>query len=183
MDVAGMFFSIILQSCHVQSTCSSFNPTLYISLSHESFHQVFCIPLRLFPGTGASDMLLGTCCHSALLLTCRYHSSILRVIFFVTDATFTDHLTCSLLILSSFVNPHIHRSILISFTSDHCSRVRYFQRLMETKRYHLTEEVWRGVPANVRYDDTSGNEEQSLQNNHQTGDDVCLNVGRRSRKK
>ena len=36
---------------------------------------------------------------------------------YVTGITFTDPLTCSLLILSFFVTPHIHRSILISFTS------------------------------------------------------------------
>ena len=92
-----------------------------MSLLHESFHLVFCLPLQLFPGTGASNTLLSTCT-SSLLLTCDNQVSLFYVIFFLTGATFTDPLTCSFLILSFFVTPHIHRSILISFTS---SRLQY----------------------------------------------------------
>ena len=51
------------------------------------------------------------------LLTCQYNFSPFSLIFSLTGATFTDPLTCSFLILSFFVNPHIHRSILISFMS------------------------------------------------------------------
>ena len=66
-------------------------PTLSI---HKPFHLVFCLPLHLFPGTGASNILLSTC-PSSLLLTCPYNFSLFSVIFFVTGATFTDPLTCS----------------------------------------------------------------------------------------
>ena len=61
-------FSILFMSCR----SSSFNPTVSISLLNESFHLVFCLPLHLFPGTGASNMLLSMC-HSSPLLTCAYH--------------------------------------------------------------------------------------------------------------
>ena len=63
-----------------------------LSLLQESFHLVFCLPLRLFPG--ASNILLSTC-RSSLLLTCPKHFSLFSVIFFVTGATFTDPLTYS----------------------------------------------------------------------------------------
>ena len=104
------FFHFVLSS-----TSSSFNPTLSISPLHKSFHLVFCLPLCLFPSTGASNILLSTC-YSSLLLTHPYHFSLFTVIYFATDATFTAHFTCSFLILSFFVTPPIHRSILISFT-------------------------------------------------------------------
>ena len=35
----------------LSSASSFFNPTLSISLLHESFHLVFSLPLRLFSGT------------------------------------------------------------------------------------------------------------------------------------
>ena len=90
-----------------------FNLTLSISLLHKSFHLVFCLPLLLFPGTGASNILLSTC-PSSLPLTWPYHFSLFSVTFFVTGATlpilshvssvifyvtsaiFTDPLTCFL---------------------------------------------------------------------------------------
>ena len=59
--------------------------------------------------TGASNILLNTC-PSSLLLTCPYHFIIFLVILF--GATFIDPLTCSFLILSFLVPPHIHCSIL-----------------------------------------------------------------------
>ena len=68
--------------------------TLSISLLHESFHLVICLQLRLFPGTGASNVLHSRpTCPSSLLLTCPYRCSIFFVIFFVTRTTFTDPLT------------------------------------------------------------------------------------------
>ena len=90
------FFNFVLSS-----TSSSFNPRVSISLLHKSFYLVFCLPLCLFPGTGASNILHSTC-PSSLLLTCPcpYHFSLFSVIFFVAGATFTDPLTCSFLILS-----------------------------------------------------------------------------------
>ena len=68
-------------------------------LLHDSFLLVFCLPLRLFPGTGpgASNILLSMC-PSSFLSSCPYHFSLFSVIFFVTRATFTDLLTCSFLI-------------------------------------------------------------------------------------
>ena len=38
-------------------------------------------------------------------------------LFLVTVATFIDNLTCSFLVLYVYVTPHIHRSIITSFTS------------------------------------------------------------------
>ena len=35
----------------------TFNPALSVSLLHESFHLVFCLPLCVFPGTVASNTL------------------------------------------------------------------------------------------------------------------------------
>ena len=72
-----------------------------MSLLHGSFHLVFCLPLRLFPVTGASN-ILPTMCRSSLLLYI-YHFSLFSVIFFVTCATFTDPLTHSFLVISFFV--------------------------------------------------------------------------------
>ena len=43
--------------------------------------------------------------------------SLFSVIFFVIGATFTNPLTCSFMILSFFVTPHIHLIIIISWTS------------------------------------------------------------------
>ena len=45
-------------------------PTLSVSLLLESFHLVFILPLNLFPGSGASNILLGTRRSSDSLLTC-----------------------------------------------------------------------------------------------------------------
>ena len=90
-----------------------FNPTVSTYLLHESFHLMCCVPLRLFPGTGASSSRLCSCPSP---LTCPYHFSSFSVIFLVTVATFTDHPTCSFLILSFFVISRIHRSILTSIT-------------------------------------------------------------------
>ena len=50
-----LFFNFVLSS-----TSSSFKPTLSISLLHECFHLVFCLPPRLFPASGASNILLST---------------------------------------------------------------------------------------------------------------------------
>ena len=83
--VAGMVLNIILPLCPVQYFLLI--PTLSISLLHEFFHLVFYLRLRLFPGTGASNILL-----SSSLLTCPYHFSLFSVIFFVTGATFTDRI-------------------------------------------------------------------------------------------
>ena len=60
----------------------------FIRLIAPKFHLVFCLPLHLFHGTGASNILPSTCL-SSLLLTCPYHLSLFSVIFFVTCATFT----------------------------------------------------------------------------------------------
>ena len=67
----------------------SFVPKLSISFLPESFHLVFCLPRRLFPGTGASTILLGT---YSFLMTCPHHFSLLSVIVFATGASFTDPL-------------------------------------------------------------------------------------------
>ena len=64
----------------------------------------------IIPGTGASTFLHMKCSYS-LLLTCPYHFSFFSAIFLLIVSR-------SFLILSFFVIPHIHRSILISFTSN-----------------------------------------------------------------
>ena len=90
-EVAGMAFNVILPLCSGQCVLL-LNQTLSIYILYESFHLVLCLPLSLFPGTGASYILLSTC-PSSLLLTCPYYSSLFSLIFLVTGATFTDHLT------------------------------------------------------------------------------------------
>ncbi len=112
--VAGMVTTL---SHFVKSrTSSSFNPTLSISLLHESFHIVLCLPLRPFPGCGPSNTILSTCLSSVLLI-CPYHFTRCSVIFCVTGATLTGHHTCSFLISSFIVTLHIDRIIPRSFTS------------------------------------------------------------------
>ena len=91
---------------------SSLYPVHYLQ---DSGHQVSCFSLCLL-SSDSSAILLSTF-PSYLLLTCPYHLSPFSVIFFVADATFTVPLTCSFLVLSFFVTPHIHLSILVSFTS------------------------------------------------------------------
>ena len=81
------------------------------------------IPLtRVFPPgfLASSPSLFLVRVHLTLFLAHAlrlYHFSLFSVIFFVTGSTFADPFTCSFLILSFFVTPHIHLSILISFTS------------------------------------------------------------------
>ena len=118
----------------------SFNHTLSISLSHESLHLVVCLRLRLCPGTGVSNILLGTC-PSSILLPCPYRLAVFYVIF---CDTYTDPLTCSFLIVSVFVTPHIHRSILISFTSSLFSwlfRCRHLSHIMSGPRFAADKSV------------------------------------------
>ena len=52
-----------------------------------------------------------------------YLFSLFSVMFFVTGATFTDPLKCSFLILTFFVIPHIHRSILVHLQSSFLSMI------------------------------------------------------------
>ena len=54
----------------------------------------------------------------SLRITCPYHFNLLSCTFFVIPPTFVVHLILSFLFLSSLVTPHIHRSILISATSN-----------------------------------------------------------------
>ena len=52
-----------------------FDPSLSISrLLHESFHLIYVVPLSLFSGIGASDVLL---CSSYLLFMCPYNFGLL----------------------------------------------------------------------------------------------------------
>ena len=92
--------------------CSpSLTPLLSNSLLEESFHVGFCLPLRLFPGTGTSSILLRSC-PSHVLLTCPFNFNLFPVIFFFTGALYWST-PLSLLMLSFFVIPHIHLSLLI----------------------------------------------------------------------
>ena len=114
--VAGMVLNrpTILPLCPVQCVLLRFNPIHSISLLHESFHLVFCIPLRPIPGVGASNSILSTC-PSYLLLTCPYHFRALSLWFSLSLCYFTDPHTCSFLSSSFFVTPHIQCIIVISF--------------------------------------------------------------------
>ena len=95
---------------------SSFSPTSVMSLLHASFHLRFGRSLLLFPGISTSNILL-TMCSSFILLTWPYHFSRFSVIFLDACTTPVVPLMCSFRILSLLVTPHIHLSILISFTS------------------------------------------------------------------
>ena len=99
---------------------SSFSPTSVMSLLHASFHLRFGRPLLLFPGISTSNILL-TMCSSFILLTWPYHFSRFSVIFLDACTTPVVPLMCSFRILSLLVTPHIHLSILISFTSSRAS--------------------------------------------------------------
>ena len=99
---------------------SSFSPTSVMSLLHASFHLRFGRPLLLFPGISTSNILL-TMCSSFILVTWPYHFSRFSVIFLDTCTTPVVPLMCSFRILSLLVTPHIHLSILISFTSSRAS--------------------------------------------------------------
>ena len=102
--IAGMVMSIIPQL--VLSIASfSFYPTLSIYITHESFHLRLLLPLRLFPGTGTYNTLLST-----------YPYSVPRWPFLCDLLCHWFYFYVLFLILSFFVTPHIHRSILISFT-------------------------------------------------------------------
>ena len=83
---------ISLFQLFLSNTSTIINPTLSISISHESFHVVWCLLFCFFPGTGASTILLNTC-PSCLLLTCPYNVSLFSGMLLVTGAT----QTCSLL--------------------------------------------------------------------------------------
>ena len=95
-----------------------------MSLLHTSVHLVFGLPLFLFPGIAFVITLLTTW-SSSILITCPYHFSLLSVIFLDACTTFVVPRMCSFLVLSFLVTPHIHLSILISFTSilDSCRLV------------------------------------------------------------
>ena len=100
---------------------SSFRPNAVMSLLHASSHLRFGRPLLRFPGISTSSILL-TMCSSFILLTWPYHFSRFSVIFLEACATLAVPLMCSFRILSLLVTPHIHLSILISFTSSRASR-------------------------------------------------------------
>ena len=99
---------------------SSFRPTSVMSLVHASFHRRFGRHLLLFPGMSTSNILL-TMCSSFILLTWPYHFSRFSVIVLDPFTTLVVPLMCSFRILSLLVIPHIHLSILISFTSSRAS--------------------------------------------------------------
>ena len=100
---------------------SSLNPaSVIIYLLHASVHLRFGRPLLLFPGMSTSSILL-TMCPSFILLTWPYHFSGFSVTFLDACTTLAVPIMCSFRILSLLVTPHIHLSILISFTSSRAS--------------------------------------------------------------
>ena len=99
--VAGIVLAFSLPVCPIQYILRLQAHTLY--------HESFCLPLRLF--TGISAILVSLSPSSLRPYSC--HFSHFSVIFFATESTFTDPLTCINLIWSFFVTPHI----LIPFNS------------------------------------------------------------------
>ena len=99
---------------YTSSADSSFSLISSFTLTN---HLLLGLPLFLLPCTFITIALLPTQC-SSLLITCPYHFDLLSWTFFVIPYTFVVPLILSFLILSSFVTPHSHRSILISATSD-----------------------------------------------------------------
>ena len=95
---------------------SSFRPTSLMPLLHASFHRRFGRPFLLFPGMFTSNILF-TMSSSFILLTWPYHFRRFSVIFLDACTTLVVPLMCSFRILSPLVTPHIHLSIIISFTS------------------------------------------------------------------
>ena len=82
-------------SCLIRPPHSATHSTCIIL--NKSFHLVFCLPLRLFPGTSSSVILLRRW-PSSLLLTRPYHVSFVLILF-ATDATFTGRHASSFLII------------------------------------------------------------------------------------
>ena len=99
---------------------SSFNPASVIALLHASFLLRFGRPLLLFSGLSTSSVLL-TMCSSFILLRWPYHFSPFSIFFLDACTTLVVPRMCSFRILSLLVTPHIHLSILISFTSSRAS--------------------------------------------------------------
>ena len=99
---------------------SSFRPISVMSLLQASFHLRFGRPLILFHGMSTSSILL-TVCAPFILLTWPYHFSRFSIIFLDACTTLVVLQMCSFRILSLLVTPHIHLSILISFTSSRAS--------------------------------------------------------------
>ena len=107
------------------------SPVSFIALSQSySLHVPLahilspCLWSHISPGI-AFVITLSTMWSSSILMTCPYHFSLLSVIFLDACTTFVVPRMCSFLILSFLVTPHIHLSILISFTSilDSCRLV------------------------------------------------------------
>ena len=59
-------------------------------------------------------------CSDFLLITWPDQFNLLSMTFFVSCPAFVVPRTCSFLVLSLRIMPHIHRSIRLSFTSIHC---------------------------------------------------------------
>ena len=90
-------------------TSSADSPFSFISPFTLSNHILLGLPLFRIHYTFITIALL--------LITCPYHFNLLSCTLFVFSPTFVVPPILSFLILSSFVTPHIHRSILISATS------------------------------------------------------------------
>ena len=91
--------------------CMCFRYILLPLPQHESLSTWFSVP-----HIGTSTILLSMR-HYSFLLTCPYRLIIFSVIFFTTDATFTDPRTCSFMIVSFAVTSHIHLSIVQVYLS------------------------------------------------------------------
>ena len=133
--VAGIADDLIPPCCPVCRVVLFQPHFCHVSLA-ASFHLRFGRPLLLFPGISTSNILL-TMCSSFILLTWPYHFSRFSVIFLDACTTPVVPLMCSFRILSLLVTPHIHLSILISFTSSRAS----FPLLSPRFQYHTTELV------------------------------------------
>ena len=93
------------------SKSSSSNLTLSISLLHESFHLVFCLPLRLFPGTVASDILLSSCPLSIL----DYPFRTLEMIGFMRASSLSFPLYCCCIGEAGYLSHHSMATVVTFF--------------------------------------------------------------------
>ena len=90
--------------------------TPMVHVSEESLNRQVMALSFLFPGISDLYTFISMCSPS-LRIACPYQFNRLSVICLETCATLVVPRMCSFLILSLRVIPHIHRSILISFTS------------------------------------------------------------------
>ena len=123
-ELAAMVVDRLFPVSPVSFIALSQSYSLHVPLAH-TLPPCLLYPCLPFPGIAFAITVITTTWSSSILMTCPYHFSLLSVIFLDACTTFVVPRMCSFLILSFLVTPHIHLSILISFTSilDSCRLV------------------------------------------------------------